>query len=145
MRASEILRRLADIIDSKDAGESSTEVNNRPETMSVDTGHTTDTAGIEGDAQVNTKSMVGPLQQKLELLKKAAGISGAYDSGELSTDAEHCDTCGEQECACDEHDICPECQCDPCECGGNDELDIIKQNAGLPVVAIAAEDNDIEG
>jgi hypothetical protein len=136
MRASEILRKLADVIDGQDAGESSTEVNNRPGTMSVDTGRTTDTAGIEGDAQVNTKSMVGPLQQKLELLKKAAGISGAYDSGALSTDA------------ADEHDICPECQAEPCACGGEqDELAIMKQNAGIaPVIAIAAdEDEPFEG
>lgn len=135
MRASEILRKLADVIDGQDAGESSTEVNNRPETMSVDTGRTTDTAGIEGDAQVNTKSMVGPLQQKLELLKKAAGISGAYDSGALSTDA-----------GTDEHDICPECQCDPCGCE-QDELAIMKQNAGIaPVIAMVAdEDEPFEG
>jgi hypothetical protein len=133
MRASEILRKLADVIDGQDAGESSTEVNNRPGTNSVDTCRTTDTAGIEGDAQVNTKSMVGPLQQKLELLKKAAGISGAYDSGALSTDV----------CA-DEQDICPECQCYPCGCSSEqDELAIMKQNAGIPpIIAMVATDED---
>jgi hypothetical protein len=134
MRASEILRKLADIIDSKETGGQGMEIV-RPVGGDVSAPQPTDTAGIEGTAQVNTKSMVGPLQQKLELLKKSAGINSAYSSGELSTHA-----------SSDECDICPECQCAPCGCEGPDELAIMKQNAGIPVaIQIDAEDNDIEG
>lgn len=32
---------------------------------------------------VNTKSMVGPLQQKLELLKKAVDVDNMYDNPEI--------------------------------------------------------------
>jgi hypothetical protein len=131
MRASEILRKLADIIDSKDTGGSGTEIV-RPVGGEVTAPQPTDTAGIEGGAQVNTKAMVGPLQQKLELLKKSAGIDSAFATGELETDAdaESCGTCGAK----------------PCGCEAPDELAIMKQNAGIPVaIQIDAEDNDIEG
>jgi hypothetical protein len=124
MRASEILRRMADLIDGKETGGEGTEIGNRPVTGAVDTAPAMDTAGIEGQAQVNTKSMTPPLQQKLELLKKVAGQESAFGSDE---------------------DICPECQCQPCDCGDHNELDIIKRNAGLPVVVqLASADNDIE-
>ena len=116
MKASEILRKLADIIDSKEET-GSTEIMNQPEVVDVE--EPTTTSGIEGQAQVNTKSMVGPLQQKLELMKKLAG----------------------------EEDICPECNASPCECGheemGMDPLAIIKQNAGLaPFVTLVADEDE---
>lgn len=131
MRASEILRRMADLIDAKETNPA-TEITNRPDQANVDA--PTDTAGIETQAQVNVSSMVSPLQQKLELLKKAAGIDSAFATGELSTTPDS----GESGC--------PTCNCVPCECSSTDELAIMKQNAGLPVaVQISAEDNDIEG
>jgi hypothetical protein len=77
--------------------------------------------------EVNTDSMVSPLQQKLELLKKAAGEDSMYDDGE---------------------GVCPECGQDPCACehGEEDPLDVMKKMAGLPVaIQVSAEDNDIEG
>jgi hypothetical protein len=119
MRASEILRRLADIIDAKETGGAGTEIGNRPETGEVDTAPAMDTSSIEGQAQVNTKSMTPPLQQKLDLLKTLAGQGG------------------EEEC-------CQACGCTPCGCEP-DELDIMKRNAGMPVlVQMASADNDIE-
>ena len=117
---------MADILDAKETGGEGTEINNRPEGFDVDAPDSTDTAEIETNAQVNTKSMVGPLQQKFELLKKAAGINGAINA------------------TSDEQDVCPECNASPCECGP-DELDIIKQNAGIPVaIQISADDTDVE-
>lgn len=133
MRASEILRRMADLIDAKETGGQGTEILNRPNGNNVGVEQPSDTKDIECRAQVNTKAMVAPLQQKLELLKKAAGIEGAFASGELSTDANN-----------DEDDSLP-CDTAPHGCV-SDELSIIKQNAGIPVaIQIDAEDNDIEG
>lgn len=105
MKASEILRKMADLLDAKEGGtDSSTEITNRPGQNEIDM--PTDTCNIEAQAGVNTKSMVAPLQQKLDLMKKMAGET-------------------------------PE----------SDELDVIKQNAGIKpvVVAIADEDEPFEG
>jgi hypothetical protein len=57
--------------------------------------------------------MVPPLQQKMELLKKMAGVDSVYDQGDNGEES-------------------PE-----------DELSIIKRNAGIPImVSVASEDND---
>jgi len=120
MKAAEILRKLADVIDSQESNTpASTEITNRPDQSDVETGQPTDTQGIEQQAQVNVKTMVPPLQQKLDLMKKLAG-------------EETCDTCGASPCGCE-----PE----------QDELAIIKQNAGIKpaVIAIADEDEPFEG
>lgn len=81
---------------------------------------------VEVDNVDDTESnlMVPPLQQKLELMKKMAGEEG-HDHG------------------------CEECGCDPCECddGHEDEMEIMKRNAGIApvVVALADEDEPFEG
>jgi len=108
MKASEILRKLADVIDAKETG---TAITNRPEISDVEAGQPTDTNGIEQQAGVNTKSMVAPLQQKLDLMKRMAGVEGP----------------------------CTSCGCDPCGCEEpeTDELAIIKQNAGIKPVVMA--------
>jgi hypothetical protein len=116
MRASEILRKLADVIDSQESdSQASTEITNRPDQSDVET--PTDTKGIEQQAEVNVATMVPPLQQKLDLMKRLAG-------------EETCDTCGATPCACEP-----------------DELSIMKQNAGIrpAVIAIADEDEPFEG
>jgi hypothetical protein len=122
MKASEILRKLADVIDAQTGGEeqsASTEITNRPEQNQLV--KPTSTSGIEGQAQVNTRSMVAPLQQKLDIMKRMAGIEGP----------------------------CTSCGCDPCGCPEpeSDELAIMKQNAGIKpvVVAMADEDEPFEG
>ena len=121
MRASEIIRKIADVLDAQESNQSSsTEITNRPDQSDVKVGQPTDTSSIEQQAQVNVATMVPPLQQKLDLMKKMAGEEGA----------------------------CDECGCDPCECndGAEDELAIMKQNAGIPVVvAMADEDEPFEG
>ena len=120
MRASEILRKLADVIDSQESdGPESTEITNRPQQTSIEVDQPTDTSGIEQQAGVNTKSMVAPLQQKLDLMKRLAG-------------EEACDTCGQAPCGCENAE--------------QDELAIMKQNAGIPVVvAMADEDEPLDG
>jgi len=117
MRASEIIRKIADVLDAQEANQSSsTEITNRPEIVDVEAGQPADTAGIEGAAQVNVKSMVAPLQQKLDLMKRMAG-----------------------------EEACTECGCEPCECEP-DELAIMRQNAGIKpaIIAIADEDEPFE-
>jgi hypothetical protein len=122
MRAAEILRKLADVIDSQQSdSQTSTEITNRPQQTGVEVDQPTDTAGIEQQAGVNTKSMVAPLQQKLDLMKQMAGIEGP----------------------------CTSCGCDPCGCPEpeSDEMAIMKRNAGIApvVVAMADEDEPFEG
>lgn len=75
---------------------------------------------VEVDNTDNTEATVAipPLQAKLELLKKSMGMDSAYD----------------QECSCG---------CDPCECDqAPDELAIIKQNAGIPFIAVQEMSDD---
>jgi len=120
MKAAEILRKLADVIDSQELdNQSSTEITNRPQQTDVEVDQPTDTQGIEQQAQVNVKTMVPPLQQKLDLMKRLAG-------------EEACDTCGASPCGCEQ---------------GQDELAIMRQNAGIrpAVIAIADEDEPFEG
>lgn len=63
MRVSDILRKLADIVD-------------REERPTVD-------AQDENDSNVSTDpAMISPLQQNLELLKKANGVDNVFDNEE---------------------------------------------------------------
>ena len=126
MRASEIIRKIADMLDAQETNQSSsTEITNRPGIEGVPVGQPADTQGIEGQAGVNTKSMVAPLQQKLDLMKRIAG----------------------------EDDACTSCGCSPCGCTPDgttqdptDELAIMKQNAGIKIAAVeASEDEPFEG
>ena len=112
MKASEILRKLADMIDGQETG------------MSDRVPHQDQSAElhpVEIDNNDNTESnlMVPPLQQKLELMKKLAGEEG-----------------------------CSECGGTPCECEDEDEMSIMKRNAGIPTaftVAVADEDEPFDG
>lgn len=65
MKAAEILRKLADLIDTHSDGEQ------QPATLQAVDVDTTD------NTEVTT--MVPPLQAKLELLKKATGVDNYYD------------------------------------------------------------------
>ena len=113
MKAAEILRKLADVIDQHSSDDRPTNSVPHAELAPVAVDHTDNT---------ETTTFVAPLQAKMELLKKSMGIDNVYD---------------EQGC---------DCGCDPCECG-TDELDVIKQRAGIPVVAVAemADDEPFEG
>lgn len=111
MKAAEILRKLADVIE-QNSTDSSRPTNSVP--------HAELTA-VEVDDTDNTESStpIPPLQAKLELLKKSMGMDNAYDDKS-------------------------ECGCDSAE---DAELALIKQRAGVPVVAVSemADDEPFEG
>lgn len=82
MRASEILRNLANVIDQAEGGAQAQEVpqqNQQPQFHKVE---------VQNDETGDPKAtMVSPLQQKLELLKKAAGVDSMYgDESEEEAD-----------------------------------------------------------
>ena len=127
MNIAEILRGLADKIDGIE-----NQVPHQDQSAQL---HQVDAPNGE-HPDVNTDSMVSPLQQKLELIKKVAGVDNAFSNGELDTHADHEGTC-------------PECGQDPCACDGEeDPLAVMKKMAGLPsaaTVVIADEDEPFEG
>jgi len=112
MNIAEILRGLADKIASMETGQ----------TAPTQSGGQAQLQPVEVDTQDHTEQtvMIAPLQQKQELLKKAAGVESFYDND--------CEQCGRDPCACDQ-----------------DPLDVLKQNAGLSVIIqdIGGEENDI--
>jgi hypothetical protein len=131
MNIAEILRGLADKLEQIN-GQGS-EVPHQDQSAQL---HQVD-VGNDENPDINTDSMVSPLQQKLELIKKVAGVDGAFTTGEMDTHADH-------------DGGCPECGCDPCECDGHeaDPLEAMKRMAGLPsaaTVVIADEDEPFEG
>lgn len=77
MKAAEILRKLADVIDQNSDQEP------QPTTVSelipVD---------VDNSDNTETTTMVPPLQAKLELLKKATGVENHYDNAECDCDDE---------------------------------------------------------
>ena len=125
MKIGEILRTIADQIDGQEQ-----QIPHQDQRAQL---HPAQAQSGE-NPEVNTDSMVSPLQQKLELMKKTAGVSSAFDDGELNTDADD--------------GVCPECGQDPCACGEEDPLDTMKHLAGLAPAAtlvIADEDEPFEG
>lgn len=106
MKTSEILRKLADMIDGHESNE-------RPENSVPHA----ELAPIDVDNTDNTEVtvMVPPLQAKLELLKKATGVDNVYDE-------------------------------EPCDSAEDAELALMKQRAGIPVVAVAnlADDEPLD-
>lgn len=119
MKASEILRKLADMIDSH-----STESDQERPVNSVPHAELEPVA-VDNSEGGEKSVMVPPLQQKLEILKKSAGIDSHYD---------HYDDEGNPaDCECDYENP-------------DSELELIKQRAGVsPSVIVASEDNDVVG
>ena len=88
MKAAEILRKLADVIDQHSSeGDRPTNSTPHAELAPVEVDHTDNT---------ETTTFIAPLQAKLELLKKSVGVDNAYD---------------EQGCGCG----CDPCECGPDE------------------------------
>lgn len=110
MKAAEILRKLADVIE-QNSSEGDRPTNSVP--------HAELTA-VEVDDTDNTESStpIPPLQAKIELLKKSMGMDNAYDS-----------------------------EATPCDSAEDAELALIKQRAGVPVMAVQemADDEPYEG
>jgi hypothetical protein len=84
MKAAEILRKLADLIDNQGGETASTPVAGL-EPVEVD--HTDNT---------EASTMIPPLQAKLELLKKSVGIDNAYDEQGCGCGCDPCE-CGTDE------------------------------------------------
>ncbi len=104
MKASEILRKLADVIDSQETAAVNAGEHNRGTMEPVEVDNIDHTEGY---------TFVAPLQQKLELLKKATGVESIYDE--------------------------PGCDSEP----QDNEMDIMKRNAGIaPVVLQIASDDE---
>lgn len=106
MKTAEILRKLADMIDShSDDGGRPTNSVPHAELAAVE---------VDGTDNTETSTQIPPLQAKLELLKKSMGMDNAYDSA--------------QGCGCEE-------PCD-CASQTDSELALIKQRAGVPVTIV---------
>jgi hypothetical protein len=119
MNIAEILRGLADKLENISSG--GEEQGHHPMQQA-------ELSPVDVDNTDNTESdtMVPPLQQKIELMKKMAGEESHYD-GEGG---------------------CEECGAEPCECGGEDPLDAMKKMAGLPTATLMVatdEDEPFEG
>lgn len=115
MKLSEILRQLADMVDTQQ-GQSLGDTGAVPaEVMPKDT---YDNPQAEGNTEAG-EVFLPPLQMKLELLKKATGVDNVYDEEAAEEDESH----------------------------SYDELEHIKRNAGISVVAIDAlgDDEPLEG
>jgi len=116
MRAAEILRKLADIVDSAEQGPNTDEIGR---SLGSDGGDVMANKTMQRMTAVpepeqdtgDDDKMVPPLQQKHELLKKVAGVDNEYDRAEAD--------CGDEE---------------------PDELDRMKKMAGI---VIAGDENDI--
>lgn len=115
MKPSEILRNLADMIDAKQAQSLRVSGAVNPRVMPKDTYDSPDELELDSDLQQAPDDVfLPPLQMKLELLKKATGVDNVYDENEEEEEASN----------------------------SYDELDLIKRNAGISVVALDALGDD---
>jgi len=117
MKTSEILRNLADMIDAKEQQGQSIGAPGRlsPKIQPKQPlSVTTPPEDNSGLAQQPDDIFIPPLQLKIELLKKATGVENVYDDSENEQDPSY----------------------------SYDELDHIKRNAGISVVALDALGDD---
>lgn len=123
MKTAEILRKLADMIDSHSADTEQGEAEVERPVNSV--AHVElEPVEVDNTEGGEVSTMVPPLQQKLEILKKSAGIDSHYD--EYDDQGNPVDT--------------------PCDSAEDAELALMKQRAGIsPAVIVASEDNDVVG
>lgn len=115
MRASEILRKLADVVAAAEGGEPGA-TPHAPQNV-----NTVKLTPVQADNTDDTDktTMVPPLQQKMEILKKSVGVDNEFDQGFDQIDA-----------AQDDSDA---------------ELTVIKRSAGLtPAQQEAANDEPLD-
>lgn len=83
MRASEILRKLADVIDAQEGGEIAPQIQTAPQpahtNVRVALAPPQEPAAEQPQTAITT--FVPPLQTKIELLKKAVDVDSIYDKG----------------------------------------------------------------
>lgn len=121
MQIGEILRKLADIVDkNSDPGQPDDRVVNAARMEPIDDGQLPVEQPHNQD-HGDDETMVPPLQLKLELLKRAVGVNNIYD-GDRSDETDDAPQAGEDQ----------------------DELEIIKKNAGIApkAVVISAMSDD---
>ena len=106
MKTAEILRNILDLLDAEEK-----ETAQQPVVININNGEVTDSQAQEEPVDADLGVMVPPLQQKIELMKKSAGVESVYDE-------------------------------EPEE---EDELAILKRQAGLNTAVIADEDEPLEG
>ena len=73
----DILRNVADLLDQQ--GDEEQQGAGNMEKSADDFQHDVDDGAESGDQEVELGVMMPPLQQKLEILKKSAGMDNAYD------------------------------------------------------------------
>lgn len=113
MRAAEIMRKFADLVD--------TALGNKGHLIKVDS----EMPGEYEPSEVDPDPvMVPPLQQHLELLKRSAGIENFYDEEESEEDDGDCG------CGCNGAGTCQTSEDEP-----EDELDQIKRIAGIRIIS----------
>jgi hypothetical protein len=79
MKMADVLRQLADKLDGIEGGDTSGDNMGK---QASDFQHDVDDGAESGDRDVEvTGVMIPPLQQKLEILKKSAGMDNAMDGG----------------------------------------------------------------
>ena len=82
MKMADVLRQLADKLDGIEGGSSQGDNMGK---QASDFQHSVDDGAESGDREVElTGVMIPPLQQKLEVLKKATGMDNAFDNGQGS-------------------------------------------------------------
>jgi hypothetical protein len=101
MNTAEILRALADMIDKHSAPQQAV-LAPQPQ---------------EPTPEPELDKFTPPLQQKIELLKKAVGVPSEFDGA------------GEEDCGCGE--------------GPGDEISIMRKNAGMNPVVVSAATDDV--
>ena len=82
MKMADILRNLADKLEKIEGNE---EQQDRPENTGKTADefqHDVDDGAESGDKDVEVGTMMPPLQQKLEILKKSAGMDNAFDGSD---------------------------------------------------------------
>jgi hypothetical protein len=80
MKMADILHSIADMLDQHQEGEEDQGAGNM-EKSADDFQHEVEAGAESGDQEVELGAMMPPLQQKLEILKKSAGMDNAFDQG----------------------------------------------------------------
>lgn len=88
MRASEILRSIADMIDKADPAADAANQSPNQAQLTVVSKPAEPEPEHDPSPDMTVNTMVSPLQQKMELLKKAVGVDSIFDTGEECSDSD---------------------------------------------------------
>lgn len=80
MKASEILRKLADVVAAAEGGEHTGQEQTQHVPQNVNVVELTP-AHADNTDNTDKTTMVPPLQQKMEILKKSVGVNNEFDQG----------------------------------------------------------------